>query len=202
MFSNFRAHRWTGIALLTPLLTWCLTGLIFLIQPGYGAAYEALLVRALPLTEPLTIIPQEDWLEYKVLRTVLGTHVLVRGAEGWRHLNASTLEPFEADEQQRRMLVSDALTLKADRYGYLIESEADPYLTSNGAEIRLQWNTLGLQQYGVDTRWIDRMYRIHYLQWTGVKSLDKALGIFGLLLLILISVTGARLLLRSPNSSQ
>lgn len=201
-FSNSRLHRWTGIVLLSPLLAWCLTGLVFLIQPGYGAAYEALPVQAFPLTEPLTISPQEDWLEYKVLRTILGTHLLVRSAEGWRHLNPMTLKPFEADEEQRRRLVMDALTLKSDRYGYLLESASDPYLTSTGAEIRLQWNTLSLQQYGVDTRWIDRMYRVHYLQWTGVKALDKVLGIFGLLLLILISVTGVRLVLRSNHAEQ
>jgi hypothetical protein len=198
--SNHRVHRWAGIALLTPLFAWCLTGLVFLIQPGYGAAYEALPVRSYPLTEPLNITPQEDWLEYKVLRTVLGSHLLVRGNTGWRHLNATTLTPFPADAQQRHNLISDAIALKADRYGHLLETHADPYLTSTGAEIRLQWNTLSLQQNGLDTRWIDRMYRVHYLQWTGIKALDKVLGVFGLLLLILISVTGARLLLRSNST--
>lgn len=202
IFSNYRVHRWTGVVLLTPLLAWCLTGLIFLIQPGYGAAYEALPVQGYPLTEPLTITPQEDWLEYKVLRTVLGTHLLVRNETGWRHLNAATLAPFEADEQQRRSLISDAIAQNIERYGRLLETQTDPYLTSSGTEIRLQWNTLSLQQYGVDTRWIDRMYRVHYLQWTGVKSLDKVLGVFGLLLLIIMSVTGVRLLLRANPTEQ
>lgn len=180
-----------------PLLAWCLTGLVFLIQPGYGAAYEALPVQGYPLTEPLTITPQEDWLEYKIMRTVLGTHLLVRDKTGWQHLNAATLAPFEADMQQRRSLIGDAIALKAERYGHLLEMESEPYLTSTGAEISLQWDTLSLRQYGLDTRWIDRMYRVHYLQWTGIKPLDKVLGIFGLLLLVLISVTGVRLLLRS-----
>ena len=200
--SNHRLHRWAGIALLTPLFAWCLTGLVFLIQPSYGAAYEALLVRSYPLAEPLTIEPQEDWLEYKVLRTVLGTHLLVRNAAGWRHLNAATLIPFEADAQQRRSLISDAIALKPERYGHLLETQAAPYLTSTGAEINMQWNTLSLQQSGLDTQWIDRMYSVHYLQWTGVKPLDKVLGVFGLLLLILISVTGARLLLRINVTEQ
>ena len=187
---------------MTPLLAWCLTGLVFLIQPGYGAAYEPLSVRAYSLTEPLTVAPQEGWLEYKIMRTTLGTHLLVRSATGWSHLNANTLEPFEADLPQRRSLVSDAIALKSKRYGHLLENDSEPFLTSTGTEIRLQWNTLSLQQYGVDTRWIDRMYSVHYLQWTGVKTLDKVLGIFGLLLLILISITGVRLLLRSNNPEQ
>jgi len=197
-----RVHRWSGIALLTPLLAWCLTGLVFLIQPGYGAAYEALPVRSYALTEPLTISPQEGWLEYRVLRSNLGTHVLVRSAAGWRNLDAATLAPFQADEQQRRALINDAIALKTERYGELLDSNAAPYLTSTGATISLQWNTLSLQQNGLDTRWIDRMYRVHYLQWTGIKPLDKVLGVCGLLLLILISVTGVRLLLRANSTGK
>lgn len=200
--SNHRLHRWTGIALLTPLLAWCLTGLVFLIQPGYGAAYEALPVKSYPLAETLTISPQENWLEYKVLRTVIGTHLLARSETGWSNLNATTLAPFEADAQQRRALISDAIALKAERYGQLLQSNDAPYLTSTGARISLQWNTLSLQQNGNDTRWIDRMYRVHYLQWTGIKLLDKVLGVFGLLLLIVISVTGVRLLLRANAAEQ
>lgn len=197
ILSNYRTHRVTGIILLAPLFAWCLTGLVFLIQPGYGAAYEALPVRDYALTEPYTIAPQEDWLEYKVLRTTLGTHLLVRGAAGWRHLNAATLAPFEADAQQRRLLVGDAIALKSERYGHLLDAHTDPYLTSTGAQISLRWETLSLQQSGLDTRWIDRLYRVHYLQWTGIEILDRVLGVLGLLLLILISVTGARLLLRA-----
>ena len=195
--SNYRLHRWTGVALLTPLLAWCLTGLVFLIQPGYGAAYEALPVRSYPLSQVLTINPQEDWLEYKVLRTIIGTHLLVRSETGWNNLNAITLAPFEADAQQRRALINDAIALKGERYGQLLPSDDTPYHTSTGARISLQWNTLSLQQNGKDTRWIDRMYRVHYLQWTGIRLLDKVLGVFGLLLLIAISVTGVRLLLRA-----
>ena len=200
--SNYRLHRWTGIALLTPLLAWCLTGLVFLIQPGYGAAYEALPVRSYPLTEVLTISPQENWLEYKVLRTIIGTHLLVRSESGWNNLDAKTLAPFEVDAQQRRTLINDAIALKSERYGQLLPGVDTPYLTSTGARISLQWNTLSLQQNGNDTRWIDRMYRVHYLQWTGVRLLDKVLGVFGLLLLIAISVTGVRLLLRANAAAR
>lgn len=199
--SNYRMHRWTGIVLLTPLIAWCLTGLVFLIQPGYGAAYESLPVKTYPLTEPLTITPQEDWLEYKVLRTVLGTHLLVRSESGWRNLNATTLVPFEGGAQQRRRLISDAIRSNADRYGDLLELGTEPYRTSTGTEISVQWDTLSLRQYGLDTRWIDRLYRVHYLQWTGVRAVDKVLGVLGLLLLIVISVTGLRLLLNRNASS-
>jgi hypothetical protein len=93
-------------------------------------------------------------------------------------------------------LISDTIAQNHDRYGELLDSKKNPYVTSNAVEIRMQWNTLGLQQYGNDTRWIDRLFRLHYLQRTGVKTLDKFLGIFGLLLLIVITFTGVRLLLR------
>lgn len=202
IFSNYRMHRWTGIVLLAPLCAWCLTGLVFLIQPGYGAAYEALAVRSYPLIAPLTVTPQEGWLEVKILRSSLGIHLLVRGAAGWQHLNATTLAPFEADAQQRSNLISDAIALQPERYGRLLEGDSDPYLTSTGVQINLQWNTLSLRQSGLDTLWIDRLYRLHYLQWTGIKAVDKILGIFGLLLLILISATGVRLLLSASATGR
>src|SRR5690606_19535117 len=109
MISKRRLHRLTGIILLTPLMTWAITGLVFFIQPGYGKAYAPLSVREYPLMDTLEIAPQPDWLEYRVLRSLLGLHVLVRTETGRLHLHADTLQPFTLDEAQRRALVSDAI---------------------------------------------------------------------------------------------
>jgi hypothetical protein len=40
---------------------------------------------------------------------------------------------------------------------------------------------------------IDLLHRIHYLQWTGVRTLDKVLGLAGILLVIALSVLGVRI---------
>jgi len=62
-------------------------------------------------------------------------------------------------------------------------------------EVRLDWNRLSLQQRGSDTALIDALYRVHYLQWTGVAALDQILGLLGLGLLIVMTLLGARLAL-------
>ena len=69
-------------------------------------------------------------------------------------------------------------------------------VTSTGVRITLDWNTLGLRQSGNDTRWIDQLYQLHYLQWTGVRWLDRILGVAGLFLLAVMTVTGFRLSFR------
>jgi hypothetical protein len=58
----------------------------------------------------------------------------------------------------------------------------------------LDWNKLSLFQRGKDTDRIDLLYKIHYLQWTGIKPLDKVLGMLGILLVLALSALGARLL--------
>lgn len=194
-------HRLVGIVMLTPLIAWTLTGLFFLIQPGYGAAYEMLPPRTYPLTgtlqSPQTVPATDSWSEFRYLRTVLGDHLLVRTEQGWRHLHPGTLQPWplpDADTQLR--LVADAVTRNPQRYGEVQPLQDGTFHTATGARITLDWNTLSLRQSGQDTRWIDRLYQIHYLQWTGVEMLDRILGVLGLFLLALMSVTGFTLTFR------
>ena len=47
-----------------------------------------------------------------------------------------------------------------------------------------------LYQKGEDTAFINTMYKIHYLQWTGIKSVDKVLGIIGLVLVVILAMLG------------
>ena len=196
MISKRRLHRLTGTLLLTPLMTWAITGLVFFIQPGYGKAYAPLAVRQYPVESEVRVMPAADWLEYRVLRSILGLHVLAKTENGWTNLQADTLQAFTLDESQRRALVSDAISVDSDRYGLLSGRRGEQFITSNGVEITLDDNTLSLRQYGADTRWIDRLYKVHYLQWTGIGLLDKMLGVLGLGLLMVMSATGLRLLLR------
>lgn len=198
-------HRLIGIVMLTPLLGWTLTGLFFLIQPGYGAAYEMLQPRTYPLSgtlgSPLSG-PQDmplgsSWSEFRYLRTVLGDHLLVRTEQGWQHLHPDTLLPWPLPDADTQLaLVTDAVVHNPQRYGLVEPLQEGTFHTSTGARITLDWNTLGLRQSGRDTRWIDRLYQIHYLQWTGVEMLDRVLGVIGLFLLAMMSVTGFTLTFR------
>ncbi|MGJ8687923.1 MAG: PepSY domain-containing protein [Gammaproteobacteria bacterium] len=202
MISKNRLHRIVGILLLCPLITWCITGTIFLIQPGYGSAYEALNVRHYPLDSLIEIPANPQWQEVRVLRTVLGTHLLVKTDETNLHLNALNGQPFTAvDDAQKQQLIADTIADKPARYGEISSVEDGLYTTTTGIEISLNWDTLSLRQYGNDTRWIDRLYQVHYLQWTGNDLLDKVLGVLGLLLLVAISITGSMMIFKTRTRS-
>ena len=131
------------------------------------------------------------------MRTILGPHLIVRSAKGWVQLNPATGQPAPApaDEDVKRLL-TDAFTANPARYGHIVSMADGVATTDTGAVITFDWNRLSLQQRGRDTDRIDRLYKIHYLQWTGQKSVDKVLGLGGLTLLVVLSALGARLAFR------
>ena len=201
-----RLHRIFGLVLLLPILGWATTGFIFFVKPGYGPAYGSLRVRALPLAAAsltpasLRVQPDTGWLETRALRTVLGHHLLVRTAEGWSQLDPVGFQPraLPADAALRALL-EDAIAAdsQAARYGRIARLErrddGATATTSTGVTIDLDWATLSLSQSGRDTRRIDALYRIHYLQWTGIKSVDRVLGVVGLVSLVGLAALGLRL---------
>jgi len=65
--------------------------------------------------------------------------------------------------------------------------------TDTNTRIVLDWKRLTLQQRGMDTDRIDLLYRIHYLQWTGVTAIDRILGPLGLALVLALSILGLML---------
>ncbi|MDO9318518.1 MAG: PepSY-associated TM helix domain-containing protein [Gammaproteobacteria bacterium] len=204
-------HRLVGIVMLTPLIAWTLTGLFFLIQPGYGAAYEMLQPRTYsltgtlesPLSSPQAMPATDSWSEFRYLRTVLGDHLLVRTEQGWQHLHPDTLQSWPLPDADTQLtLVADAVARNPQRYGQVQPLQDGTFQTSTGARITLDWNTLSLRQSGQDTRWIDRLYQIHYLQWTGIEMLDRILGVLGLFLLAAMSVTGFRLSFKRQSGSE
>lgn len=191
-----KQHRLLGGILLLPFIAWSLTGVFFLVRPAYEQAYSVLSPKTYP-ADQINISAQPEWQEMRLLKTVLGLHLLVKQEGGWQQLDPDSLEvratPVEADLVS---FVEDAISQDTLRYGELLPGESDPFRTSTGVTIAVNWDSLSLYQRGADTRWIDRIYRIHYLQWTGIAFLDTILGVAGLLLLLLMTATGSAMLLR------
>jgi len=191
-----KQHRLLGCILLLPFIAWSLTGVFFLVRPAYEQAYSVLSPKTYS-ADQINISAQPEWQEVRLLKTVLGLHLLVKQEGGWQQLDPDSLEvratPVEADLVS---FVEDAISQDTLRYGELLPGESDPFRTSTGVTIAVNWDSLSLYQQGLDTRWIDRIYRIHYLQWTGIAFLDTILGVAGLLLLLLMTATGSAMLLR------
>jgi uncharacterized iron-regulated membrane protein len=192
-----KLHRVIGLVMLLPLVAWAATGAVFFTKPGYGAAYDALTVRTYPIEGPITVRPDPAWREVRHLRTILGLHLLARTDKGWVHLDPITLQPAARprDEDVKR-LIADAFAVNPSRYGQIVSLDGGTATTDTGAVITFDWNRLALQQRGRDTDRIDRLYKIHYLQWTGEKTVDKFLGLAGLVLLVALGGLGARLAFR------
>ena len=190
-------HRVIGLILLLPFLAWAATGFVFFLKPGYAGAYEILTPRTYPLDRAASITPDPGWLEYRYFRTVLGEHLIVRTEKGWLQLNPIDKQPKNPPTRADiELLLKDAFTANPGRYGEISDISGTTARTSTGVEVTVDWNSLKLQQRGRDTDRIDLLYKIHYLQWTGVKTVDRVLGFVGLTLVIVLTVLGAWLAIR------
>ena len=190
-------HRAIGMVLLLPLIGWAVTGAIFFIKPGYGGAYESLPIKTYRIDGRLAIDARSEWLEVRYLKTILGEHLLVRTAGGWQHLDPRSLAARPApSEGELRTLLTDAFSANPARYGHITVVDGHTATTDTGVRVTLAWNRLSLSQIGKDTDRIDWLYKVHYLQWTGVEVVDRVLGGVGLVLLLLLSVLGVRLFFR------
>ena len=186
-----KLHRIIGLVMLLPLLGWAVTGLVFFLKPGYEGAYELLPPKTYPLNESLTIKPDPTWLECRYFRTILGNHLLVRTAPGWQHLDPLTLAVRKnPTTDEIKLLLTDAFAINPSRYGQITEIANNAVTTSTQVHVSLDWKRLSLQQRGRDTDRIDGLYKLHYLQWTGVKTLDQVIGFVGLALLVMLSGLG------------
>jgi len=192
-------HRTVGLILLLPLFGWVVTAMVFYIKPGYAGAYELLEPRTYPLNENLPA-PGADaaWLELKYVKTILGLHVIARTKEGLVQLDPHTLHPREKpDDEKIKVLLNDAFSNNPDRYGVVATISHDTIITTTNIQVMFDWNALTLYQRGADTDRIDMLYKIHYLQWTGIRSLDRILGPLGLTLVLLLSILGIRLAVKA-----
>jgi hypothetical protein len=190
-------HRVVGIILLLPFFGWALTGLVFFLKPGYEGAYEVLSPKTYVVDTQVPISPQPGWLELRSFRTILGDHLLVKTRSGWTHLDPQNNQPRPApSEQDLRILLKDAFVINPQRYGEISSVDGNTVRTTTGVEVTLDWNRMSLQQKGKDTDRIDLLYRIHYLQWTGIKSIDRVVGMTGIALVLILTMLGALLAFR------
>jgi hypothetical protein len=120
------------------------------------------------------------------------------------HLQPGSQAPFVLpDEAQLRLLLEDAMTANPARYGDIDTLAGTRALTSTGVSIDLDWDTLSLRQQGADTRLIDGLYRVHYLQWLPSGPFNRWLGMLGLGLLLAMALVGLRLCFRpAPAASR
>ena len=188
-----RLHRVIGVVMLLPLVAWAITGAVFFIKPGYAGAYELLQVKTYPLETNTPIQTNPSWMEVRLIKTILGEHLLARTTGGWLNLNPHSLQPnAPPSKDQIRDLVTDAVSGNA-RYGNVAAIVGNSIATDTGVRIDLDWNRLSLSQRGQDTDRLDALYKIHYLQWTGLENVDKVLGGVSILLVLGLTILGALL---------
>ena len=194
MIKTRSLHRLLGMVMLLPFIGWAVTGAIFFLKPGYTGAYDIPQIKTYPLTEQTQIKADPTWLEMRLLKTVLGEHLLVRTGEGWQHLDPVTQQlKMPPSEDEMLQLLNDALQTNPERYGSIASINGNTATTSTGVRVSLNWQRLTLTQTGKDTDRIDTLYKIHYLQWTGIPSIDKVLGAVGIAFILILSFLGLRL---------
>jgi hypothetical protein len=187
-------HKLTGLILLLPFIAWSATAVFFLVRPRYEQAYETLAIRHYPLTETPRLAFAPDWEEVRYFKSQLGMHLLVKTQDGWHNLDPATLKPWpRPDDATLTRLLEDAFSANPTRYGHVVTLDGKLATTTTGVTVNIDWNTLGLSQQGRDTYWINKVYDVHYLKWTGIAVVDKVLGLSGLALLIYMTFSGMQL---------
>lgn len=203
-----RLHAYLGLALVLPLFVWAVTGLIFVIKPGYEQAYERLNLAHRPLVGTINIEAQPNWQQLQLKQSTIGQHLLVTTATGeLLHLNADTLQAFPLpNTEQLEQLFRSATGHNRTRYGEIsnvVRAEALIRIhTTTNVELELHWPTLQVQQIGADTRFIDRLYRLHYLQWSPSPIINSVAVLSALLALLGMCVVGLRMLVVFHHKEQ
>jgi len=197
-----RIHRIIGLLLILPVIGWTITGVIFFIKPGYQAAYDQLAVKTYPLEKSFVIPESKEWKEVRLLKTILGYHLLVKTDNGFEHLDPITFQSKEIPVALAlNSLFNDSFLNKSERYGHVISSDNFNVITSKGIEVSLNWERLTLRQKGEDTKLINTLYKIHYLQWTPFKGINQYMGIIGLILLMTLTIFGLKMYISGRNKS-
>jgi hypothetical protein len=198
-----KIHQYLGLLMLLPFLAWAVTGVFFFIKPGYKAAYESLPIKSYALVAIPEVQVEKNWNEVRWIRSILGNHLLIKNKQGWQQINSQTMQQINApSEQQIRQLINDAIQLNPKRYGQIQSVDGLKVNMDTGVEINLNWSKMSLYQSGTDTQFINNMYKVHYLQWTGFKSIDKVLGIIGLGLVVILALLGLSMMFRRKQNIQ
>jgi hypothetical protein len=204
-----RVHRWLAIVLVIPLVVWSLTGLLFHLKPGWSRAYDQLdparpaRPGAVHLERLASALAEQSITHLELFDTAIGPLARVatpRGDELYDAASGTKRSPLPIDAAQALAVDAIARSPHASDYG------AVSRVTSTETSVRLELaagpvvevgrNDARISQRGPDTDRIDWLYRIHYLQWTGNRALDRVLAVFGLVLIWLVLIPGVVLFVR------
>lgn len=192
--SSRRIHKSIGLIMLLPIIGWTVTGLVFFIKPGYEGAYEILKLKTYSLDPGYVVSVDERWQEVRIVKSILGTHLLVKSNGVTQNLDPSTYQPAQVPEISDLIrLFDDTISHNKERYGTVDVIENTRATTTTGIEIDLDWNALSFSQSGFDKAVINTLYKIHYLQWTPWPIANQILGVVGLLLLVILTLLGVRI---------
>jgi hypothetical protein len=195
-----KIHRLIGLILVLPMLGWTITGIIFFIKPGYKGAYEQLELKTYPFDRQLILTPTSKWEEVRLMKTILGYHLLVKNNGQVEHLDPISLEVKSIPtSSQYKALIDDVISSNKERYGEVVSVDGTNALTSTGIDIKLDWSSLRLSQKGNDTKLINLLYKVHYLQWSPFNGVNQFIGIVGLLLLMTLTTFGVRLYIKNKE---
>jgi len=105
-------------------------------------------------------------------------------------------------------VASDAARRAAasSRYGSILDTrvtdERVEVFFEGGAVVTVDRASLALSQRGSDTAWIDALYRLHYLRWTGLDLLDRVLVVTAIGATWLLVVMGLLLVRRKRPADE
>jgi len=205
-------HRLLALLLLLPLLAWTGTGLLFLVKPGWAAAYESLHAFDGRPLDPGSLVDPKDLLSaagaasrWELGSTALGPVFRVSGGAGGgpslvHGATGRVISPLDREAVEAVALDAASRASGPTRYGAIEEvilGEKEGVVRFNGgAVVRVNRYDLTMTQRGSDTEWIDRLYDVHYLRWTGSERLDRILAPLAILGVWLLAFTGLRMLVR------
>ena len=205
-------HRWVGLALALPFVVWTVTGLLFHLKPGWARAYEMLSIEDDAASLPLDAIPppvatRETARKAELFATAIGPLYRVTSvAAGARVVELVDARSGELvspiGEDAARALASDAVRRSPYRteYGAVAGVEGNDRTFAvrfvGGQIVRVDRRSGALAREGSDTATIDALYRLHYLKWTGVSVIDRALSIVAIVATWLLTTLGLVLFVR------
>jgi uncharacterized iron-regulated membrane protein len=202
-----RIHRWLAIVLVIPLIVWSVTGLLFHLKPGWSRAYDMLSAErplaTLPAATPDAIAQAAGGpvQRLEVFGSALGPLYRITLADRTLLLDASLHARSPLSVEDARVLAADAIAHSSHAAAYGVIHSAR--ITGDSVRIETAAATIDVDrasgtiaQRGSDTDRIDWLYRMHYLSWTGNRTLDKLLAIVGLALIWLVMIPGVVLFVR------
>lgn len=202
-----KAHRWLAIVLVVLLVVWSVTGLLFHLKPGWSRAYDMLSAERGGPLQPSKLVALsavgDDITGLELIDTALGPLYRVSTTQGSSLVDATSgVKKSPLSLADARTLVADAISRSSHAPAYGTFETADlrdsnvVIAYSGGQTIEVSRSDARISQRGGDTDRIDWLYRIHYLQWTGNKTFDRAFAIFGLVLIWAVVLPGLVLFVR------